>query len=210
MTEDFLAEIDAVHDWAWSKYNITVSSLPDCEHNRQWRAYHQEARRMQLAMIRVKDKAIAGKLPKMHPNSKNVVVPATYRMTRDIFIMHFNKRHKGSLAGGLTALPPDMPFDIEQLYRSFHRRLHATRIDLEHVHKPDPPEANVENAIYYLMENHQRGWFELAGIDGQVGLFPSNAPRMRLATKINGNIQYHSKIEDAADMLIRRVRKAAG
>jgi hypothetical protein len=140
---------------------------------------------------------------------RKMLVPATYRMDHDTFILHFNKRHSDSIAG-MTELPLDMPFDIEQLYRSFHRRLHATRIDLKHDHKPDPPEANVENAIYFLMENHQRGWFEIAGIEGYVGLFPDNVPAMRLATKINGAIQYHRELEDVADHLVRRVRKIAG
>lgn len=53
-------------------------------------------------------------------------------MSDETFVMHMNKRHRGSL-GGLRALwvaPDTMP-----IWRIFHARLHDLRIDLKHEHE---------------------------------------------------------------------------
>lgn len=49
------------------------------------------------------------------------------------FAKHMTHRHLDSL-GGLTYLSDNLGDYVEELYRVFHDRLHAVRIDLEHEH----------------------------------------------------------------------------
>lgn len=49
------------------------------------------------------------------------------------FALHMTNRHIDSL-GGLTYLSDDLGEYVEELYRVFHDRLHAVRVDLEHEH----------------------------------------------------------------------------
>jgi hypothetical protein len=67
------------------------------------------------------DKVIANK----------VLIPNAWDMDKNTFKKHFELRHSDSL-GGLISLLPN--FD-DEMYGSFHDRLHAIRIDLDHEHK---------------------------------------------------------------------------
>lgn len=67
--------------------------------------------------------------------NRKVTVPDADEMDDATFILHFNKRHKDSL-GGLAGLLPSIQPYVLSLYRAFHRRLHAIRIDLDHEHIP--------------------------------------------------------------------------
>lgn len=62
-----------------------------------------------------------------------ILVPDADEMDSEIFGKHMTHRHLDSL-GGLTYLPDDLGEYVEGLYRIFHDRLHAVRIDLEHEH----------------------------------------------------------------------------
>ena len=77
----------------------------------------------------------------MSPVSQKVSVPAIEDMDKATFIKHFNARHDDSL-GGAVALPPTLYDNMEYMYRSFHARLHATRVasDYDHEHLPEDPE----------------------------------------------------------------------
>jgi hypothetical protein len=67
--------------------------------------------------------------------AKVVTVPSADQMSTEIFVRHMNLRHVDSL-GGLTELPEDITPAVEQLYRSFHARLHLLRLrsELRHEH----------------------------------------------------------------------------
>ena len=64
-----------------------------------------------------------------------VTVPAEPGMSHDIFIKHMNHRHLGSIQNIKGGLPDGINKTIEDLYRRFHAQLHATRIDLDHIHE---------------------------------------------------------------------------
>jgi hypothetical protein len=51
----------------------------------------------------------------------------------DIFARHMTVRHLDSL-GGLNYLTPDLDEYMEEMYRTFHDKLHSMRVDLEHEH----------------------------------------------------------------------------
>jgi plasmid stabilization system protein ParE len=113
------------------------------------------------------------------------------------FAAHFTRRHKGSLAD-LAELPANMTHDIEQMYRSFHRRLHEIN-RYRHEHEEDDVEVSVDRAIEALFENHNWGWKELAGLNGcLVAVFPDG----QIATKVNGKVKYHNEIDEATDRLV--------
>jgi hypothetical protein len=67
--------------------------------------------------------------------AKVVIVTPADRMSTEIFVRHMNLRHADSL-GGMTGLPEDITPAVEQLYRSFHARLHSLRLrsELRHEH----------------------------------------------------------------------------
>jgi len=125
------------------------------------------------------------------------LVVATYTMDSRTFTLHFTKSHQNSLAGQ-EYLPEDISFEVEQQYRSFHHRLHMTLVGLGHVHEKDPPEAGIDRAIEALIENHNYGWKELAGISGLVAVFPD---RNDIATRVDGKVIHHKYIEDAVEAL---------
>jgi hypothetical protein len=118
------------------------------------------------------------------------------------FIKHFNNRHQNGLAN-MGPLPEDMAYQDEQRYRAFHRRLHQSR--LPHFHDPDPPEAGIDRAIECLIENRDWGWKEIADVYGYVAAFPDG----QLATRVDGIIFHHKKIEDATDRLMTATKRAA-
>ena len=125
-----------------------------------------------------------------------VIVIAASSMDTPTFAAHFTNRHKGSLAD-LAELPADMPHEIEQMYRSFHWRLHQIR-RYRHEHEEEEVEVSVDRAIEALFENHNWGWKELAGLDGcLVAVFPDG----QIATSVHGKIEHHNEIDEATDRL---------
>jgi hypothetical protein len=132
------------------------------------------------------------------PVKPRTVIVSITSMDTEAFAMHFSRRHRGSLAG-MDELPANMTFEVEQMYRAFHQRLHETRIGYKHEHKPPDMEDSVDRAIECLIENHNWGWKELAGINGLVAVFPDG----QIATRIEGRIRHHKTIEDATDRLVQ-------
>lgn len=66
--------------------------------------------------------------------TKSLVV-STNDMDREAFCLHMTHRHPDSL-GDLDSLRPrHLSPEVEAMYRSFHRRLHSVRVDLEHEHE---------------------------------------------------------------------------
>ena len=65
-------------------------------------------------------------------HNKELVCDADY-MDSTTFSLHMTHRHHDSL-GGLSYLSDQLGEYVEEMYRVFHDRLHATRIDLEHYH----------------------------------------------------------------------------
>jgi hypothetical protein len=132
------------------------------------------------------------------PAKPPVIVASITSMDTEQFRLHFSKRHKSSLAGQ-TELPTNITFEIEQMYRSFHQRLHETRVGYKHEHEPPDIEYSVDRAIECLIENNNFGWKELAGIEGFVAVFPDG----QIATRVDHKIKHHDTIEDATDRLIQ-------
>lgn len=64
---------------------------------------------------------------------KQLVVDADEMDSTD-FAKHMSYRHQESL-GGLRFLSDNLGDYVEGMYRVFHDRLHATRVDLEHEHE---------------------------------------------------------------------------
>jgi hypothetical protein len=120
-------------------------------------------------------------------------------MDRATFAKHFNARHGDSLAD-LAGLPEDMVFEVEQMYRAFHKNLHASRVDYEHDHGIEDEAESIDYAIECLIENHNWGWKELAGVRGHVAVFPDG--KKSIATRINGVVVHHGTIEEATDRLL--------
>jgi hypothetical protein len=155
--------------------------------------------KIHLAASGIRDTEMVVKEKERPPRAKpKTVVVSITKMDTAAFAGHFTMRHKGSLAD-LSALPPDMPFEIEQMYRSFHDRLHETRVGYKHEHEPPDIEESVDRAIESLIENHNYGWKELAGINGFVAVFPDG----QIATRVGGKIEHHNTIEDATDRLVQ-------
>jgi hypothetical protein len=126
-----------------------------------------------------------------------VMVVAASGMDTVDFAAHFSKRHKDSLAD-LAELPANMTHEIEQMYRSFHRRLHEIR-KYRHEHEEDDIEVAVDRAIEALFENRNWGWKQLAGLDGcMVAVFPDG----KIATKVDGKVKHHDEIDEATDRLV--------
>jgi hypothetical protein len=221
MDADDLASVDAIDElweWAWQRYNTSAMMLPDCEHNRVWKAYNEECRKIQAYGLRKRDRAIRERQEGMprgearvatrttrsaKPAKAPVLVVATFEMSGDIFVKHFNNRHQDGLAG-MTSLIEPVEFATEQLYRAFHWRIHNTE-QVEHYHAPDPPEASVDRAIECLIENHNWGWKELAGMTGFVAVFPDG----KIATRVDNVIEYHETIEATTDRLTIATEVAA-
>ncbi len=69
-----------------------------------------------------------------------VRVPSADDMDLDTFCRHMTHRHADSL-GGLTELRPDhLNSDVEELYRTFHDKIHDGTLlpdrVFDHAHKP--------------------------------------------------------------------------
>ena len=135
--------------------------------------------------------------PTTTKQQETLLIRSISEMDTIAFARHFSKRHKGSLAGQET-LPDDVTFEVEQMYRSFHLKLHALGTGLRHEHEPESIEDSVDHAIECLIENNNFGWKELAGIDGHVAVFPGG----EIATRVNGRVKHHDTIESATDRLV--------
>jgi hypothetical protein len=72
-----------------------------------------------------------------HKNQEQVT-PIS-KMDLDTFCLHMSVRHKDSLAGASMLYPRSIDEPTEAAYRAFHRRLHETRIDLQHHHEKGDP-----------------------------------------------------------------------
>lgn len=72
----------------------------------------------------------------LEPAVSNVtLVQSAGNMDRVTFCLHMTHRHQDSL-GGMTELNPDAQSDYtEELWRTFHDRLHRLRIGLDHEHE---------------------------------------------------------------------------
>lgn len=129
---------------------------------------------------------------------EKTLVASMSDMDTPTFAKHFSKRHKGSLANQ-TELPASISFEVEQMYRAFHRRLHADESDrYRHEHEPEDIADSVDYAIECLIENRNFGWKEIAGIEGHVAVFPDGD----IATRVDNKVKYHKSIEDATDRLV--------
>jgi hypothetical protein len=195
------ADTDEIWEWAWTQFQKAARDIPDCEHNRAWKLYMAEARKMQLYGLREQDRALAGRQREPVPKTKQKKVIAVAEMDDEIFVKHFNARHKDSIAD-MTNLPFPIDFGIWQLYVSFHYRLHNTRVDLDHYHEEDAIEDRIDRAIECLIERAWGGWFEIAGIEGLVAIFPGHED---IATRIKGVVVHHKTIEEATDRLLATV-----
>lgn len=56
------------------------------------------------------------------------------QMDDDHFKLHFEKRHGDSM-GGLSHFSPHTTQYVLDMYRAFHDRLHAIRVDYDHEHE---------------------------------------------------------------------------
>jgi hypothetical protein len=140
-------------------------------------------------------------LPK--DDAGRVIVRATSKMDSQTFVLHFNSRHGDSLAG-MTGLPPNIAEAVELSYRAFHRQLHRSRVDLDHVHNPSPPEDDVEYALRCLADNGARGWHEIAGTEGVAAFFPEERQiRVRIGGVISGTFSGDDRFRQAAILLVK-------
>jgi hypothetical protein len=133
------------------------------------------------------------------PQAKQpTIIVAASDMDTAAFAAHFTRRHKGSL-GDLPELPADMEFNIEQMYRAFHTRLHGLR-KYKHEHEPDAPEVGIDRAIECLFENNNWGWKQLAGVNALVAVFPDGQISVRPG---RGRAIFHfTEIDEATDCLL--------
>ena len=141
-----------------------------------------------MAGLRTADRPSLAKPP--------TIIIAASAMDTAAFAAHFTRRHKGSLAD-LSELPSNIDFNIEQMYRAFHMRLHGLR-RYRHEHEQDAPEIAIDRAIECLFENHNWGWKQLAGIDGLVAVFPDG----QIAVKYNNRTRHFNEIDEATDCLL--------
>lgn len=191
-------------EWAWTQYQNIARNLPDCEHVRAWKDYLYHARRIQIIGLRMQDKKRAGRQKEPVPRTREQVkVVAVSELTDEMFVRHFNARHDDSVPTDMRELPYPIDYNVWQLYVGFHYRLHETQSGLDHYHEEDKIEDRVDRAIEALIDRAWRGWFEIAGIDGHVAVFPGED----IATRVNGVVEHHHTIEDATDRLLTPVAK---
>lgn len=175
-----------LQEWAWYQYDKCVRTVPGTvQCKAAWKIHIAAGRVNNMQAMKAK------------PVQPPTIVKSISEMDKVAFAMHFSKRHKGSLAD-LNELPPNMPFEVEQMYRSFHLRLHETGVGLRHEHEPEAIEDSVDRAIECLIENRNFGWKELAGIEGLVAVFPDG----QIATRVGGRTIHHDTIESATDRLV--------
>lgn len=130
------------------------------------------------------------------------IVIAASAMDTAAFAAHFTRRHKGSLAD-LSELSANISFEVEQMYRAFHLRLHGLH-RYKHEHEQDAPEIAIDRAIECLFENNNWGWKQLAGIEGAVAVFPTG----QIAVKYSGRKAiYFNEIDEATDCLLGRLTR---
>ena len=181
--------MDPLREWAWRQYDWCARNIPNTNQCRAAWKIHLAAGRP-VMVVKTREPRQTVKPP--------VKIVAASSMDTAAFAAHFTKRHKSSLAD-LEELPADMPHEIEQMYRSFHMRLHETRVGYKHYHAEEEIEVGVDRAIEALIENHNWGWKELAGLpDCLVAVFPDG----QIATKVNGKVKHHDEIDEATDRLV--------
>jgi hypothetical protein len=181
--------VDPIQEWAWRQYDWCARNVPNTDQSRAAWKIHLAAGRIPDMVVKTRDVPETVDPPTM--------VIAASSMNTEQFAAHFTKRHKGSLAD-LSELPANMPHEIEQMYRAFHRRLHEIR-RYRHEHEEEDIEIGVDRAIEALFENHNWGWKQLAGLDGcLVAVFPDG----QIATSVNGKIKHHNEIDEATDRLV--------
>jgi hypothetical protein len=170
----------------------------------------QAAWKILRAVQEIEDRAGEGTMATAVRPRKKVIkiklVVAASEMDSETFARHFTHRHADSLAGQET-LPDDITFEVEQMYRAFHFRLHGTRprAELGHEHETENRADAIDHAIYCLIENHNWGWKELAGVTGKhVAVFPPSDrfPNGDIAVRVNGVVTHHKTIESATDHLL--------
>jgi hypothetical protein len=195
--------MDELREWAWQLYNKAARTRPADEYTRYAWKIHLAASGSRKATM------APGTATRQRKHVKPRRVVATSEMTTEQFTIHFTRSHQDSL-GGMEELSSGLNFEVEEAYRAFHYHLHNTRIDYSHEHDPDPPEASVDRAISSLIENRQRGWYEIADTYGCVAVFPKNKPDapLDIATKVDGVIIHHANIEEATDRLLTEPRPA--
>jgi hypothetical protein len=113
------------------------------------------------------------------------------------FDKHFRLRHTED----------EIAPDNETAHRAFHRRIHSSlprRVKLDHSHDAEALDEITAAAIRSLIENGNRGWFEIAGTPGLV----SCAPDGRIKTMAGDVIQPHGSPEEAALYLTGLARTA--
>lgn len=180
-------DLRQLKEWAWEQYDRTARS-----------PVHRAAWRIHSATSGMDEGEMASAKTAARPTRKVTVVIAASDMDATTFARHFTHRHRDSLAGQET-LPDDITFEVEQMYRAFHMRLHGLR-RYKHEHEPDAPEVATDRAIFCLIENHYWGWHELAGIQGHVAVFPEG--KKRIATRIDGVVVHHKEVEEATNRLL--------
>jgi len=181
-----------IREWAWRQYDRCARTVPGTDQCKAAWKIHLAAFYVPEADMVVKD--LVRKPASQEKTRKRIV--AASAMTTEQFALHFTHRHKSSLAG-LDELPADMTFEVEQMYLAFHNRLHGLR-RYKHYHDPDAPDVAVDRALRCLIENHNWGWKQLAGLEGEVAVFPDG----QIATRIAGRKEYHKNVEDATDRLL--------
>jgi hypothetical protein len=127
------------------------------------------------------------------------LVAAPSNMSDEYFRLHMNHRHSDSLSDG-DIPEANFTFDVAQPYRAFHRQLHRTRVDLEHEHSPEPPEASVVFALQCLRQNHFYGWREIAGTKGVVSAFPDGSYAVRFG---QDKARYYNEPDKVAEILMK-------
>jgi hypothetical protein len=180
--------VDPFREWAWRQYDWCARNVPNTDRCRAAWRIHLAAGGI-VMVVKTRD------VPQ--PTKPPFMIIAASSMDTAAFAAHFTRRHKGSLAD-LSELPANMTHEIEQMYRSFHWRLHELR-RYKHAHEEEDIEIGVDRAIEALFENHNWGWKQLAGLDGaMVAVFPDG----QIATKVNGKVKHHDEIDEATDRLV--------
>lgn len=138
---------------------------------------------------------MAGTRTAERPTAVKIIVAAS-AMDTATFAAHFTRRHKGSLAD-LSELSANISFEVEQMYRAFHLRLHGLH-RYKHEHEQDAPEIAIDRAIECLFENNNWGWKQLAGIKGLVAVFPDG----QISVKYGRTTWHFKEIDEATDCLL--------
>jgi hypothetical protein len=185
--------MDPFREWAWKQYDHCARTVPGTDECKAAWRIHLAAGAV-MAGLRTAERPSQAQSQAKQPT----IIVAASDMDTATFALHFSKRHKDSL-GDKAELPADISFDIEQMYRAFHNRLHGLR-KYRHDHEPDKPEVGIDRAIECLFENHDWGWKQLAGVSALVAVFPDGQISVKPG---NGRVIFHfTEIDEATDCLL--------